>query len=64
MRGIIVALLLAISACAAPKKVMVFVALCDNATQGIIPVSRIPRPLDLPGNLIPKTLWQHRDRAR
>jgi hypothetical protein len=38
MRGIIFALLLVAPACAAPKKVAVFVALCDNATQGIIPV--------------------------
>jgi len=38
MRGIILALLLVIPAWAAPKKVAVFVALCDNATQGIIPV--------------------------
>lgn len=38
MRGIILALLLVVPAWAAPKKVAVFVALCDNATQGIIPV--------------------------
>lgn len=38
MRGIILALLLVIPAWGAPKKVAVFVALCDNATQGIIPV--------------------------
>jgi len=38
MRGLILALLLVIPAWGAPKKVAVFVALCDNATQGIIPV--------------------------
>lgn len=38
MRGIILALLLVAPVWAAPKKVVVFVALCDNATQGIIPV--------------------------
>lgn len=38
MREIILVLLLIIPAWAAPKKVTVFVALCDNATQGIIPV--------------------------
>lgn len=38
MRGIILALLLVAPLWAAPKKVALFVALCDNATQGIIPV--------------------------
>ena len=39
MRWIVMACLLALPVGAAPKKVAVFVALCDNATQGIIPVS-------------------------
>ncbi len=39
MKFLFIALLLVHSAWAAPKKVAVFVALCDNATQGIIPVS-------------------------
>jgi hypothetical protein len=38
MRWPFLALLLIHSAWAAPKKVAVFVALCDNATQGIVPV--------------------------
>ena len=38
MRGILHALLLVVPVWAAPKKVAVFVALCDNASQGIIPV--------------------------
>ena len=38
MRWLILFLLSANPAFAAPKKVAVFVALCDNATQGIIPV--------------------------
>jgi len=40
MRWLIMALLLAHSAWAAPKRVAVFVALCDNATQGIQPVPK------------------------
>ncbi|MES2660609.1 MAG: hypothetical protein V4689_18430 [Verrucomicrobiota bacterium] len=38
MRGILFLLLTVAVACAAPKKVAVFVSLCDNATQGIVPV--------------------------
>lgn len=38
MRAILLCLLLVQSAWSAPKKVAVFVALCDNATQGIVPV--------------------------
>jgi len=38
MRGILILLLTVSVTWAAPKKVAVFVALCDNATQGIIPV--------------------------
>lgn len=38
MRFILIGALLLQTALAAPKKVAVFVALCDNATQGIIPV--------------------------
>jgi len=38
MRGIIIALFLVQSVLAAPKRVAVFVALCDNASQGIVPV--------------------------
>jgi hypothetical protein len=38
MRRILLVVLLVQTAFAAPKKVAVFVALCDNATQGIIPV--------------------------
>lgn len=38
MRLILLAALLFQTAFAAPKKVAVFVALCDNATQGIVPV--------------------------
>ena len=38
MRVFILALLLIHAASAAPRKVAVFVALCDNATQGIVPV--------------------------
>jgi hypothetical protein len=40
MRNILLIILLGLctSLNAAPKKVMVFVALCDNATQGIVPV--------------------------
>jgi hypothetical protein len=37
-RAILLALILFQAASAAPKKVAVFVALCDNATQGILPV--------------------------
>ena len=40
MRWIIVALALVYPAWAAPMKVAVFVALCDNATQGIQPVPK------------------------
>lgn len=39
MRSLFVLLFVISTAWAAPKKVGVFVALCDNATQGIIPVS-------------------------
>lgn len=39
VREILLSLLMLTTAWAAPKKVAVFVALCDNATQGIIPVS-------------------------
>ncbi len=38
MRGFLLALVMLVPAAAAPKKVAVFVALCDNASQGIIPV--------------------------
>jgi hypothetical protein len=38
MRAFVVSLLLIHPAWAAPKQVAVFVALCDNATQGIVPV--------------------------
>jgi hypothetical protein len=38
MRQILLMFLLAHTALALPKKVAVFVALCDNATQGIVPV--------------------------
>lgn len=38
MRAILIGFLLIQTIWAAPKKVAVFVALCDNATQGIIPV--------------------------
>ena len=38
MRWILISLCLAESIFAAPKKVAVFVALCDNASQGILPV--------------------------
>jgi hypothetical protein len=38
MRSILLCLLLVQSAWSAPKTVAVFVALCDNATQGIVPV--------------------------
>ena len=40
MRYLVMALLLLHSASAAPKQVAVFVALCDNATQGIQPVPK------------------------
>ena len=40
MRWLIMALLLVHSAWAAPKKIAVFVALCDNASQGIQPVPK------------------------
>jgi hypothetical protein len=39
VREVLLSLLMLTTAWAAPKKVAVFVALCDNATQGIIPVS-------------------------
>lgn len=38
MRAILLGLLMVLPVMAGPKKVMVFVALCDNATQGIVPV--------------------------